>query len=105
MCAVCRTDYDRRRDYARRARHYGHTPVIEKFSTAQLVERYGEHCYHCGTGPFETVDHLAPVRIGGHHTQDNSVPSCGACNRRKRWREDKVLIEAYLALCSAGVPA
>ena len=32
MCAVCRTNYDRERDYLRRCRRYGHSPVIESFT-------------------------------------------------------------------------
>ena len=95
-CASCRTDYDRRHDYARRARRYGHTPFIELFTSEDLVQRYGQHCFHCRTGPFETIDHLVCVRVGGAHTIANTVPCCRSCNSRKYWREDKRQIAEYL---------
>ncbi len=76
MCSICRTDYDRRHDYRRRARAYGHIPVIEKFGTWELVQRYGPFCFYCWLGPFETIDHIVPVRVGGTHTIDNTVPCC-----------------------------
>ena len=62
----------------------------------RAVERYGEQCYHCGDGPFECIDHLICVRVGGTHTRENVVPCCLACNRRKRWTVDEGLIRAYL---------
>ena len=100
MCAVCRTNYDRERDYIRRARMYGHRPVVESFTTQQLIERHGDGCFHCGTGDFECIDHLMCVRVGGHHTLDNAVPSCHECNQRKRWAVDEVLIRVYLTCAS-----
>ena len=80
VCAVCRAAYDREWDYVRRCRAYGHRPVVEHFTTAQLVERHGDGCYHCGTGAFECVDHLWCVRVGGPHTLANTVPCCRKCN-------------------------
>ena len=96
MCAVCRTNYDRERDYIRRARMYGHRPVVESFTTQQLIQRYGDRCFHCRTRDFECVDHLVCVRVGGYHTLDNVVPSCHECNRLKRVAIDAPRIRAYL---------
>ena len=96
MCAVCRTNYDRERDYIRRSRMYGHCPVVESFTTQQLVEHHGDRCFHCGTGDFECVDHLVCVRVGGTHTLDNTVPCCDQCNQLKRVAIDAPLIRAYL---------
>lgn len=95
VCAVCRTNYDRERDYIRRARMYGHRPVVESFTTQQLIERYGDRCFYCGTGDFECIDHRMCVRVDGHHTIDNTVPCCRECNQRKRWVLDEVLIRVY----------
>jgi hypothetical protein len=95
VCAMCRTNYDRERDYSRRARMYGHCPVVESFTTQQLIERHGDGCFHCGIGDFECIDHVVCVRVGGHHTLDNAVPSCQNCNQRKRWAVDEVLIRVY----------
>lgn len=66
--------------YKRRAVEYGFEPVIESFTRDELIAKYGDQCYHCG-GSFEELDHLRPVRFGGHHTLENCVPSCQPCNR------------------------
>lgn len=67
--------------YRRRAQKFGFEPVIESFTRAELVERWGDACVHCG-GPFDELDHaLVPVARGGSHTLENCRPSCARCNR------------------------
>jgi HNH endonuclease len=95
VCRGCRRDYDRKRNYLRRARNYGHTPVFDDFTEADLVERHGSQCVYCREAPFECVDHLICVRVGGTHILDNVVPSCIACNHRKRLTVDEERIRAY----------
>ncbi len=44
-------------------------------------------CYYCGKRvPFKTLtmDHLLPIAMGGRSTKDNLVPSCKACNNKKK---------------------
>lgn len=66
--------------YRSRARRYGFAPVIEQFTSDDVVNLYGDACVHCG-GTFEHLDHFpVPVRDGGHHTLKNVVPSCAQCN-------------------------
>ncbi|MGP4916810.1 HNH endonuclease [Brachybacterium tyrofermentans] len=68
-------------DYRIRARKYGFDPIVQAFTPAALVSRYGAACVHCG-GPFEELDHHpVPVAHGGPHSLDNCVPSCTPCNR------------------------
>jgi hypothetical protein len=95
VCQGCRRTYDRERDYIRRARKCGHMPVVEEFTEADLVERHGDKCFHCGDGTFECIDHLVCVRVGGTHTRDNVVPCCLPCNRLKRRTADEKRIRAY----------
>lgn len=72
--------------YRRRTRRYGHEPVVESFTRDELIERYGDACYHCGGG-FDELDHWPiPVIQGGPHTLANCRPSCTGCNRS--WREE-----------------
>ena len=97
MCALCRVDYDRERDYIRRCRKYGHHPVIEHFTAQQLAERHGDRCFYCGAGAFECVDHLVCVRVGGCYTVGNIVRCCRECNQRKRWAVDEPRIRAFRA--------
>lgn len=66
--------------YRDRARRYGFVPVVESFTRAELIARYGDVCAHCG-GPFEHLDHFpVPVALGGAHSLNNCRPSCKACN-------------------------
>ncbi len=44
-------------------------------------------CYYCGNKvAFSglTMDHLIPLARGGRSTKDNLVPSCKACNNKKK---------------------
>ena len=67
--------------YRQRSRRYGFDPVVVSFTRDELVERYGEACWHCG-GDFEELDHYPqPVALGGPHTLDNCRPACVTCNR------------------------
>ena len=69
-------------DYRTRCRKYGVEAVIAPFTREELIARYGNACHHCG-GPFEHLDHHpVPVALGGEHSLDNCVPSCGPCNFR-----------------------
>jgi hypothetical protein len=94
-CAECRADYDSEADYRRRSRKHGHQPVVVPFTRDQVVSRYGDRCYYCTTGAFQTTDHILCVAAGGHHTLENVVPCCAACNCRKRWAIDEQLIRDF----------
>ncbi|HUI45318.1 MAG TPA: HNH endonuclease [Nitrospirota bacterium] len=45
-------------------------------------------CYYCG-GKFKamelTMDHLVPIVRGGRSVPGNLVPSCKACNNKKKY--------------------
>jgi HNH endonuclease len=103
VCAECRADYDREADYRRRSRKHGHEPMVVPFTTRQVVERYGDRCIYCGTGPFEHIDHVRCVAAGGHHTLENAVPCCAACNRRKQHNYDALLIRVFRVLKATEV--
>lgn len=72
--------------YEERMREAGMLPLVGDFTRADVVDRYGDACAHCG-GPFQELDHYpVPVSAGGPHTLDNVRPSCVPCNRRS-WRQ------------------
>ena len=102
VCEKCRGTYDRKQDYLRRARQYGHIPTFDDFTETDLVECHGDKCYYCPTGSFECIDHLICVRVGGTHTLDNVVPCCLKCNVLKRWTIDEPLIRAYRRTMESG---
>jgi 5-methylcytosine-specific restriction endonuclease McrA len=55
------------------------------FTTEQLAQRmafWGNQCWMCG-GPFEEVDHVIPIALGGPHCLSNLRPACKSCNSSK----------------------
>ena len=67
--------------YRRRARRLGFEPVVEDFTKADVIELYGDQCWHCKDAPFEQLDHHPiPVAAEGPHTIENVKPSCARCN-------------------------
>jgi len=71
--------------YKERTARLGLEPVIEDFTKADVIEEYGDRCWHCKDAPFEELDHHpVPVRLGGHHKLSNVKPSCMKCNDRGR---------------------
>ena len=68
--------------YRHRARRFGFEPVVEDFAKADVIELYGDQCWHCKDAPFEELDHHPiPVAAEGPHTIENVKPSCARCNR------------------------
>lgn len=53
-------------------------------SKREILRRDNYICQYCGRKTFTlTLDHVIPRRLGGHHTWENLVAACAACNRRK----------------------
>ena len=75
--------YRKVQKYRTRAERYGFEPVIESFTRADVLARWGDGCHYCETGAFEHLDHYVPVIEGGTHTLENVRPSCGACNIKR----------------------
>lgn len=70
-------------EYRRRMSRLGlPADVVEEFTKADVVGRYGPDCFYCG-GPFEELDHYVPLARNGPHSLVNVRPSCLACNRAK----------------------
>jgi len=46
------------------------------------VAYYGGRCWMCGA-PWEQIDHVKPLRVGGPNWPANLRPACGPCNGRK----------------------
>lgn len=72
--------------YRTRCRKFGYVPVIESFTSDDMIEYWGngERCIYCN-GPFREIDHMIPVGLGGHHVITNVAPSCRPCNRQNIW--------------------
>lgn len=73
--------------YKQRSMRHGFEPVVERFTKAQLTDRWGDSCFHCG-GEWTELDHWPLiVSKGGPHTIENCRPTCASCNH-KSWRTD-----------------
>lgn len=49
-------------------------------------------CYVC-SGPFEEIEHVLSIRLGGSDTLDNTLPVCAQCNRGLYGKRDRPLCE------------
>lgn len=78
-----------------RARRYGLILITDLITPEDVIRRWGDRCIYCETGAFEEIDHIIPVRVGGHHQLWNVVPCCRACNIKKRWSIDFLLIRWF----------
>ena len=87
--------------YRARCRKLGLTPVVVSFTREELIAQYGDACFYCDDGAFEELDHYIPITAGGSHALANMRPSCTACNSRKRWTTDRVLINIYRIVAAA----
>jgi hypothetical protein len=122
-CRECRAAYDRRRYLAKResilaqqrkyhlaepgiawaaghrsrARRYRLQLTTQQVSYDDVIAQWGGSCVYCRIGAFEEIDHIIPVAAGGSHTLMNIVPSCRACNLRKRWTFDEWIIRDHRA--------
>lgn len=69
-------------DYRKRSRAAGCIPVVRSFTREELVAYWGNgaRCIYCD-GPFEEIDHLQPIALGGVHAVETVVPSCSQCNQ------------------------
>lgn len=81
-----------RRNAKRRAdkRNIVATLTADEWNNILADHAFG--CKYCGVRFTEknppTQDHIIPISKGGHHIASNIVPSCRACNSRKK---DKIL--------------
>lgn len=67
--------------YRQRVKRYGLEPIEEPFTKADVIDRYGDGCWHCTDGEFEELDHFpVPVADGGSHTLENVRPACRRSN-------------------------
>lgn len=67
-----------------------HASAVAPFTMEQLAQRmayWGDRCWLCPDGVFETVDHVKPLSKGGPHMLANLRPACKSCNSSKgnRW--------------------
>jgi 5-methylcytosine-specific restriction endonuclease McrA len=63
--------------------------VVRAVDVAARISVFGDACAYCGA-PWEHLDHVYPIKLGGPHCLANLRPACASCNHRKSakpWRE------------------
>lgn len=58
------------------------TDIHSSYQLREWFVQLGCWCYWC-CGPFEVIDHVWPICLGGTSNTINLVPSCITCNSRK----------------------
>jgi hypothetical protein len=58
-------------------------PKIPHALRADVYERDGYRCLHCGTPDALTLDHIHPFSLGGPDTFENLQTLCRRCNSKK----------------------
>jgi 5-methylcytosine-specific restriction endonuclease McrA len=79
----------------RRLRLLGQESTLTTDGWKAILEVFGHACAYClRTGVKLEQEHVIPVSKGGGHTEDNVVPACLKCNRRKSARGPLALVNA-----------
>ncbi len=72
----------RLRGQLRRAQAKGLRADLTLIQWLRILAEWRWACAWC-KGPFESLEHLVPVRSGGGTTATNCVPACIACNQAR----------------------
>lgn len=52
---------------------------VASFTREDVAAHWGTSCVYCD-GPWEELEHLIPVVLGGRHALENCAPCCTRCN-------------------------
>lgn len=100
FCPDCQTDerqkeLDRLNRHRLRARRYGLPDTLTFKEWIKTLEHFNFKCAYCETVKFNDLEHFIPLsrcEKGGRYgtTLNNVVPSCKACNYKKKRKNPKV---------------
>lgn len=78
--------FDARKRRARRALKAAATVKFTADQLAQKISYWSGLCWMCGS-PWESIDHVKPLWVGGPHMLANLRPACKSCNssKGKKW--------------------
>lgn len=66
-----------------------------------IIHHYRWSCAYC-RGPYESIDHIIPIALGGGTTAHNCVPACHVCNgKRQKFVNQTLNARATLAQVAA----
>lgn len=74
--------YKRVQNARRKARDVGAAADLTIEEWKEILDEYDHRCAYC-FAPYEHLDHVLPLSLGGGTTKDNVVPACARCNYSK----------------------
>lgn len=66
-----------------RAQRAGTPATLTLREWFSIIEQFNGICALCKECPFQEMDHLIPVALGGGTTAENCIPTCKKCNNGK----------------------
>lgn len=66
-----------------RAQRLGQPATLTLKEWLLIIHHYKWKCAFCGCQPYESIDHIMPIALGGGTTAANCVPACHACNNKR----------------------
>lgn len=63
-----------------------------------ILDRFHWRCAYCEDGPYEALEHVVPLVLGGGTTADNCVPACRMCNSLKASRHPASILKTAAGL-------
>ena len=92
MLPVLRREMRRVLTHRKRAAKKGLPATLSFREWLVILEFYGWSCAFC-KGPFESIEHVVPLRDGGGTTAVNCVPACLGCNAgRERMQQRELTV-------------
>lgn len=73
-----------------RARKRGAAGIATAKKVQWRIEMWGGLCYLCGS-PYEALDHVIPLALGGTNWPANLRPICNSCNAEKGGKRLSIL--------------
>ncbi|HEA69313.1 MAG: HNH endonuclease [Desulfobacterales bacterium] len=77
------TDFDE--GHTKRERHKARELRESQWWKRRLAKGLCHYCQRAYSPAELTMDHIVPISRGGRSTKGNVVPSCKACNNKKRY--------------------
>ncbi len=81
-----------------RAREQRQPATLTAAQWMRTLTHYGWCCAYCEDGPYEALEHILPLALGGGTTEENCVPACRFCNSLKASRHPDAIIKAARGL-------
>ena len=90
LCPACNTTENKRENRRvynqnNRTHKLGLQSTLTLSEWLEILEKHNYMCAYCKNQPFEEMDHVIPVHLGGGTIASNVVPSCSNCNQSKRY--------------------